>query len=165
MDRDETSRRIRAARALAAPTPDELAARKRPVVGITTRELAARIDMKRLGYKTLGNMERGDAPALRPALSEIAKACGLPYEFFTADLATLGERADVDERFAQVERNLREQIDAVRRELAAIQPADDEVPQPPGELGRRIEEPQTTAEHPPQDKTRPAADRGRSNGG
>lgn len=113
VDREEISRRLRAARALAVPTDEELATRKRPVVGITVEELAARVAQDGLGAKTIGNMERGVGPALRPQLREIAEACGVPYEFFTVDLALLGpqqEELGVEERLATLEDFIRSEV-------------------------------------------------------
>jgi transcriptional regulator with XRE-family HTH domain len=127
VDRDETGRRIRAARALAAPTEQELEERHRkrakPTTGITVAELAARIDSDGLGAKTLGNMERGDTPALRPALSEIARACGLPYEFFTAEFANLGAPAGgLDAHRDEMGRNVTERLLDIEEVIRSVEP-------------------------------------------
>jgi transcriptional regulator with XRE-family HTH domain len=135
VDRDEISRRLRAARALAVPTEDELAARKRPVVGITVEELAARVGQDGLGAKTIGNMERGDGPALKPQLREIAEACGVPYAFFTADLVMLEEVPVTGETLrAQLDRHER-----LLREITASLPTagQEGLPTPPPEVEPR----------------------------
>lgn len=75
MDPQETRRRIRAARVLA---------------DVTVEQLAAKLGAG-LGSKTLGMIERGERDVHTRELRDIAAACGLPYEFFTADLDRLPE--------------------------------------------------------------------------
>lgn len=121
----------------------------------------------------------------------IALACKLPTAFFDVDLNQLahirdlelrtgeaearavqaGREADAaDRRLEEKARDYDERIIRLDRTLERLAqqvtpPADDEVPQPPGELGRRTEAPQTTAERPPQPETPPGVDRERSGGG
>jgi hypothetical protein len=109
VDNLEIRRRLRAARALAKPTKDELRdGDPDPSRGITVVELAARVqDEWPVSAKTLGAIERGEREARPMELRTIAAACDLPYEFFTADLnATLagapsinGGRGDIDVLF------------------------------------------------------------------
>lgn len=88
-------RRLRAARALAAPTWDEMEERRRSrkrvgdlEEGISTKELAARLakEGERLGADTLSLMERGGREILPKDVRAIARACDLPYAFFFSDL-------------------------------------------------------------------------------
>lgn len=69
----ELQRRIRAARAYAGYSLDEMAA----AVGI--------------GRQTLVRIEQGIRPPKRMELREIAAVSGLPVEFFSADFAVLAE--------------------------------------------------------------------------
>jgi hypothetical protein len=56
------------------------------------QELAAAIDSRRgLGTTTLRAIEREERVAEFRELNEIAVACGLPVEFFTADFSRLHE--------------------------------------------------------------------------
>src|SRR5436853_240059 len=78
MDGEDIRRRLRAARAITEPTDAEMGLRDgrgRDFPGITVEELAARIDEPGLGFKTLGNIERGTRQ-LRPKteLPAIAQA-------------------------------------------------------------------------------------------
>jgi transcriptional regulator with XRE-family HTH domain len=78
-DDEEIRRRIRAARAYAGYSLDELADR----VGF--------------GRQTLVRIEQGERQAKRMELREIAVVCGLPYEFFTSDFDQLrGDRSDLE---------------------------------------------------------------------
>lgn len=80
---EELRNRLRAAQALA---------------GIrSVDELAERIGIEGLGRDTLYDMQRGKRPIRRHELREIADACGLPYEFFTVDFATLSTGATENE--------------------------------------------------------------------
>jgi transcriptional regulator with XRE-family HTH domain len=67
----ETQRRLRAARAYAGLTIDELAER----IGV--------------GRQTIVRNERGDREPKRMEIREIADACDLPLQFFSADLDLL----------------------------------------------------------------------------
>lgn len=107
---------------MAAPDEAEIARRVRAARLIadirTVEELARRIDARGLGAKTIGAIERGERTVKRMELREIAEACGLPEEFFTADLASLaggagggeGSRAggdpELEERLAGIEGRL-----------------------------------------------------------
>lgn len=71
MDSAETRRRLRAARAYAGMSLDDLAA-----------------DVE-IGRNTLVRMENGQRNPKSMELREIAEACGLPYEFFTIDFGLL----------------------------------------------------------------------------
>lgn len=90
----ETARRVRAARAYA---------------GMSVNELANRIG---LGLQTIKRIECGKRSARRFELWAIAEACGLPREFFEIDLELLNRQASllndtlarVDERLARLER-------------------------------------------------------------
>lgn len=90
----EMRRRLRAARALAAPSAAEIEERSRArkrvgdvEQGISTKELAARLgaEGERLGADTLSLMERGGREILPKDMRAIARACDLPYAFFTSD--------------------------------------------------------------------------------
>jgi hypothetical protein len=115
---DELRRRVKAARAYAGYK--------------SAGELAAALDFKGLGERNLRELEGPSAP--RPfravELREIARVCGLPYEFFTADLSLLGVLADEWPQSLQAELGL-PSADIVRdalrlyrdRRLAAGEPA------------------------------------------
>jgi transcriptional regulator with XRE-family HTH domain len=155
VDREAIGRRIRAARALGVPSEAELARRKRPQPGLTHDDVADRIGLDGYSAKTIGNMERGDTPALRPALTEIAKACGIDPAFFDLDVAHIG--ADGDGRVDQLEQRLEtlaqdhaERLDrideVIRRDVAPLMgqrepqrtaPADEPAPVRPGKTQRR----------------------------
>lgn len=91
----ETSRRVRAARAYA---------------GLSVNDLANRIG---LGLQTIKRIESGKRTARRFEIWAIAEACGLPREFFEMDLELLNRQATVmhealsrvEERLARIERN------------------------------------------------------------
>lgn len=128
----DTRRRLRAARALAAPTDAELAQRpdQDRTLGITVAELAERLsDEWVVGERTLGRIERGECGVEAMELRAIARACGLPYEFFTAALGEL-----------------------------ATPPAAGAPLQPPGELGRDAQAPPPTEKPQPQSETQPERD-------
>lgn len=78
---DELGRRMRAARALA---------------DITVEELTARIDEPGLGYGTLGNLERGTRILRRMEVPVLAAGLGVPPAWFWVDIpaavAEYGER-------------------------------------------------------------------------
>jgi transcriptional regulator with XRE-family HTH domain len=97
MTAEETRRRrIRAARALA---------------DLTVEELADAIDAKGLKAKTLGAIERGEREVRPHELRAIAEACGLPYEFFTADFNILTaphHGSNLAERMDELEADLKE---------------------------------------------------------
>lgn len=116
---------------MAAPDEAEIARRVRAARLIadirTVEELAQRIDARGLGAKTIGAIERGERDAKRMELREIAEACGLPEEFFTADLWSLaggagGEGtggtpgAAVEERLAAIEGRLTQLEEGARTE-------------------------------------------------
>src|SRR6476661_8134546 len=90
----EVARRVRAARAYA---------------GLSVNELAAKIG---LGLQTIKRIESGKRTARRFEIWAIAEACCLPREFFEIDLELLSRRAAalqealarVDERLEQIER-------------------------------------------------------------
>jgi transcriptional regulator with XRE-family HTH domain len=92
----ETARRVRAARAYA---------------GLSVNELAGRIG---LGLQTIKRIESGKRTARRFEIWAIAEACNLPREFFEVDLDLLSRRAAVlqealarvDERLDRIERRL-----------------------------------------------------------
>jgi hypothetical protein len=77
MEREQAARRTRAALALAGYKNVEA--------------LAGALDGSGVGLKRLREIyqQRGGEPR-RVELREIAEACGLPFEFFTADLTELG---------------------------------------------------------------------------
>jgi transcriptional regulator with XRE-family HTH domain len=86
----ETARRVRAARAYA---------------GLSVNELAEQIG---LGLQTVKRIENGKRGALTHELWAIAQACGLPREFFDLDLDLLSNRASRLERtLTQVETRLK----------------------------------------------------------
>lgn len=89
VDSDDIRQRIRAARALTAPTAEEIEdrpeGRSRNHVGITTDELAARVNEPGLGFKTLGAIERGERGVQRSELIVIAEAMEMPFAFFTLE--------------------------------------------------------------------------------
>ena len=87
IDETELRRRLKAARALTAPTETESAQRsprtQATETGITVDELADRIDETGLGRKTLGAIERGERKVQRSELIVMAEALELPLAFFT----------------------------------------------------------------------------------
>ena len=92
MNGPEIQRRVNAARVLAEPTQEELAARKegsKTFRGITVEELADRIGAERLSANVIGDIERGSRTVDEHELRAIARAVRRPYEFFTADFANL----------------------------------------------------------------------------
>src|SRR3954453_8543251 len=98
LDREifEVARRVRAARAYA---------------GLSIQELAARVG---IGLQTLKRIENGRRKPSGPELLAIAEACGLPREFFDLDLDLLSNRAlllqrtmsQVDRRLSRIEQKL-----------------------------------------------------------
>jgi transcriptional regulator with XRE-family HTH domain len=92
----EVARRVRAARAYA---------------GLSVNELAGRIG---LGLQTIKRIESGKRTARRFEVWAIAEACNLPREFFEIDLDLLSRRAaalqealaKVDERLERIERRM-----------------------------------------------------------
>jgi transcriptional regulator with XRE-family HTH domain len=94
----ETARRVRAARAYA---------------GLSVTELANRIG---LGLQTIKRIESGKRAARRFEVWAIAEACGLPREFFEADLDLLNRRATaLQETLVRVE----ERLERIERQMAA----------------------------------------------
>lgn len=68
------------------------------------RELAERIDLPGLGRDTLYEMQSGKRPILRHELREIADACGVPVEFFTAeDFSALSQAGGGTDTQAQLD--------------------------------------------------------------
>lgn len=122
---------------MAAETPTEDAqARKerlrrrlvaaRTLAGLGQQELAAKI--KALGYtrgysaRTIGDMERGETPIQPQAIPVLAKACGLPPEFFEVDFQRLPELLE-DEAAASLEdevAKLREELKQLAKGLAEV---------------------------------------------
>jgi transcriptional regulator with XRE-family HTH domain len=173
---EEVGRRIRAARAYADIKQPDLA-----------RELGVSRD-------TLYRLEKGGRQ-LRPLedegalLARIAEICGLPDVFFTGNFHSmlspraepLADQDSVEANFMEALRGLLSDVEWLKGEAdpdlarrwrereaaraAARQPADGGVPQPGGELGRRVEEPQTTDERQQQPETPPAAAREPSSDG
>src|SRR5690349_6833259 len=92
----ETARRVRAARAYA---------------GLSVNELASRIG---LGLQTIKRIECGKRTARRFEIWAIAEACDLPRDFFELDLELLSRRAAmlqdtltrVEERLERIERRI-----------------------------------------------------------
>jgi len=73
------------------------------LAGLTVEKLAERLPKDaRLGAKTLGKIERGERTVGEHEVQLIAKACGLPYEFFTTDLAELGRRVGALEQILDI---------------------------------------------------------------
>lgn len=122
--------------------PDEIRLRvkaARALRGLSVAQLADRIDQAGLGRSTLEDLESRKAKRpFRPMeIQAIATACDLPYAFFTVDfarLSALDEDNDIAHRMAALE--------AAVRQLVAERSA----PEPPGELGRRAEGSQPSAE-------------------
>jgi transcriptional regulator with XRE-family HTH domain len=92
----ETARRVRAARAYA---------------GLSVNELASRIG---LGLQTIKRIESGKRSARRFEVWAIAEACALPREFFEMDLDLLNRQTvmlhdtlnRVEERLGRIERTM-----------------------------------------------------------
>lgn len=101
-------------------------------------DLAAAIGERGFGKTTLYEFEQGKTSPLRSHLLRIADACGLPVEWFEVDIAGV---------------------------LAATRRGERPVPQPSGELGRRLAAHRTTSEDPQQAATPPEEDRRREAGG
>lgn len=149
---DEIRRRIRAARALA---------------GITVDELSGRLDGQRLSTKTLGNIERGDRDARPMELRAIAAACGVSYAFFTVDFSTLpegiGQEGSLHHRIALLEElvqvdELREMLDMTRRAKALLDDGDPET-----QAGNGTQQPADAT--PESDPSQPARKRRSADGG
>lgn len=96
----EIANRMRAARALADITVEELAGRLGPG----------------LSAKTLGNMEREERVARTQDLRAIAAACELPYEFFTVDFNAALDGGDprLRDLVESADERIRELVDAVQ---------------------------------------------------
>jgi transcriptional regulator with XRE-family HTH domain len=116
MDSEETRRRLKAARALA---------------GLSVPALATRIDRSNeLGERTLRKIESGERPLRPMELRVYLEACGLPYEFLTANLADLGHSdPGLEERLAVIESMLERILglaqDLAQRRVASAQLAED----------------------------------------
>lgn len=116
MDAEQTRRRIKAARALA---------------GLSVRELAERLDDPGYGERTLRKIESGERPVRQLELREIARVCGLPYEFFTGDFAQLAKTKDGDDlkrleaRVNDLYTKVEEGVAALENLSAAIAPVTD----------------------------------------
>lgn len=115
----ERRRRIRAARMLAMPTADEIAARiardedgDREHQGLTQPELAARLKAsgERLGFELLSKLERGDRDVGPHHMRRIAEACCLPHSFFTLDFWAVDEFIRRDVGVPQPEGSLRQRL-------------------------------------------------------
>lgn len=98
--REDTRRRIRAARVLAGLERVE--------------DLATKIDTPGLGRDTLYNIEAGKRAVRAHELRLIAEACGLPYEFFTTDFAALGQSTDDEGR------TLEQRIEAIESSIDTL---------------------------------------------
>lgn len=137
----DTVQRVRAARGSVNQSLDDFA----KAVGI--------------GRQTLVRIESGQRE-LKPHEEEaMARVSGLPIEFFrVADLhdalAGSDQAPSLAERVAQLERDMM----AVKRSAAAGAPA------PGGELGRRLEEHQTTSRDPGAHDSHPGTDAQRGTG-
>lgn len=165
---------------------DDLARRIRAAIALGgfkgVPDLARNLNAPGLGEDNLYLMLGGKREIAPHELREVARVCGVPYEFFTADLGKLADAAgpdlearvneEVGRRTTMLDQQL-EKIWAQLQELAAARsdlvgatpPVGAEPPQPPGELGRRLSTPQTSDERQPQHETPPAAARGRDSGG
>lgn len=127
-----SSRRIRAALALS---------------GLTIEELAARIDQRGLGARTLRKLQdETDEREARPMeLQAIAAATGIPYVFFTIPFAYLDdmvarwqasyEAEPATDRLDQIVERL-ERVEAALEAAATTRPADAAPAQPPAGLLR-----------------------------
>lgn len=141
-----------------------------------------------LGERTLRKFESGESPLRPPAMREIAHACGLPYEFFTADFSRLPELADQPASTEPLAEQVREQgqrleriealllgaqardplldqlVEGGRREQEILKPA---LGQPGSQetgsaAGTRDEEDATTAKQQPQHARKQASERRRA---
>lgn len=116
MDADfEIPARMRAAR--------QLAGHKAP------KSLAAAIDRRGYSAKVLYEIEQGKHSAGYAELAEIAHACGLPVEFFTADFSRLAEISE-DPRKVIAQGLAR----AVARSEKRREDKPEDPPAPPGEV-------------------------------
>jgi hypothetical protein len=113
---EDLKRRMKAALALA---------------GITIEELAARINRRGYGTKTLYNMQggKGARPILPADQEVIARACGLSPAFFTIDFADLPD-TELSDRVAALESDL-ERLSPILKEPDAL----DALLQALGDLG------------------------------
>lgn len=117
-DANELARRIKAARALAGIA--------------STTALANRIGVQGLSGETLRKIESGSREVRPHELREIARACGLPFEFFTVDFAQLAHNSGAGPQVAReveavVERLLPDIEEAVtRRVLQRLRDDDDD---------------------------------------
>ena len=137
-------RRINAARELAEPTEAEL--RERSVhrqrglgYGLSVEELAARIDREGFGDKVIGMIRRGERPIDYHELEWIARACGVPMEFFSVDFEQLpkllGERPGLDALLTQMS-HLESMMAEIRTALTQLEDAG--APGVPGATGREL---------------------------
>lgn len=150
----------------------------RTLADLGQKELAAKI--KTMGYRrgysarTIGDMERGETPIQPQSFPVLAKACDLPAEFFTVDFKRLPELTSVvvddesdqpstEERLRDLETMLNElrtllepELEELAREATPLVAGG--LPQPPGELGRRLREARRKREHPPQEQNPGAGD-------
>lgn len=101
VDRDELRRRVRAARAYAGMSLDQMAA----ALGV--------------GRQTLVRIERGERKPKRMELREMAAISGLPVEFFSADFRRLADAGGGDAGLGTVAvsalQELRDDIDRLLR--------------------------------------------------
>lgn len=118
MDREQAARRTRAALALAGYRNVE--------------DLAKRLNGSGVGLKRLREIyqRRGNEPRT-VELREIAEACGLPYEFFTVDFATLSGGA----ASAALERRLAALEDIIRDDVVPILGREVRIPEQVDESG------------------------------
>jgi transcriptional regulator with XRE-family HTH domain len=113
------------------------------------RELASTLGVS---VTTLSRMENGKTPIADSDLVRVADACTVPVSFVDVGFAPL------DRPITDVERRLHELEATVRRISAGGLPA------PEGELGRRLEEHETSERDPVQPGSQPVTDAQPNNG-
>ncbi len=104
MDNASTARRLKAARQLADPP-------------LTVEELAAKLSLPGLGYKTLGNIERGDREIRPHEIQPIADALGVPATFLTGLQAAPAPPDGIEQRVAHIEAQLDQIIELLKTSL------------------------------------------------
>lgn len=103
-----------------APTPEAQRLRAaRVLADLTVGQLAARIDTKGLGAKTLGAVERGERTLRRHEIEIIAKATGVPEWFLSDGFEEPARDPDLAERVEALEGQMRAVLDVAFNRVSA----------------------------------------------
>lgn len=134
------------------PLPTEELKRRidaaRTLRGLKQRELADLLQEDGLGKHDVGRLERGELILRRVHLDALMRHLRVPEWWFTANEIELPPQADatITDRLASIEGTLGQ----LAEQAGLAGP-----PQPPGELGRRLQDDAPTVAHP-QPQTNPA---------